>query len=126
MPDTSFIESAAAYCKKLTTRSKSNFYYAFLFLPKERREALEAVYAYCRLVDDVVDEEATVEAKLRGLQQWRDNLEIIYTNAPSNDPVIARLKDAVARFAIRREDMEGIIDGCAMDVEKTRYENWDE
>ena len=43
MPDTSFIESAAAYCKKLTTRSKSNFYYAFLFLPRERREALEAV-----------------------------------------------------------------------------------
>ena len=60
MPDTSFIESAAAYCSKLTTRSKSNFYYAFLFLPRERREALEAVYAYCRLVDDVVDEEAPV------------------------------------------------------------------
>ena len=66
MPDTSFIESAAAYCRKLTTRSQSNFYYAFLFLPRERREALEAVYAYCRLVDDVVDEEAPVDDEAGG------------------------------------------------------------
>ena len=45
MPESSFIHGAAAYCRKLTTKSKANFYYAFLFLPRERREALEAVYA---------------------------------------------------------------------------------
>ena len=126
MPDTSFIESAAAYCKKLTTRSKSNFYYAFLFLPRERREALEAVYAYCRLVDDVVDEEAPVEKKLAGLQRWRGELDSVYAETPSDNPVTERLRAAVSRFAIRREDMEAIIDGCAMDIEKTRYETWDE
>jgi phytoene synthase len=126
MPDTSFIESAAAYCKKLTTRSKSNFYYAFLFLPRERREALEAVYAYCRLVDDVVDEEAPVGKKLEGLARWRRELDHVYAQTPSDNPVSERLRAAVSRFAIRREDMEAIIDGCAMDIEKTRYESWDE
>ena len=126
MPDTSFIESAAAYCKKLTTRSKSNFYYAFLFLPRERREALEAVYAYCRLVDDVVDEEAPVAKKLEGIAKWRLELDAVYGDRPSSHPVTARLRAAVSRFAIRREDMEAIIDGCAMDIEKSRYETWDE
>ena len=126
MPDTSFIESAAAYCKKLTTRSKSNFYYAFLFLPRERRQALEAVYAYCRLVDDVVDEDAPAAKKLEGIARWRLELDAVYGERESSHPVTARLRAAVQRFAIRREDMEAIIDGCAMDIEKTRYESWDE
>ncbi|HEX6835273.1 MAG TPA: squalene/phytoene synthase family protein, partial [Polyangia bacterium] len=126
MPDTSFIESAAAYCKKLTTRSKSNFYYAFLFLPRERREALEAVYAYCRLVDDVVDEDAPVAKKLDGIAQWRRELDAVYGDAAPTHPVSERLRAAVQRFAIRREDMEAIIDGCAMDIGKTRYESWEE
>ena len=57
------IDRAAAYCRELTRRSRSNFYYAFLFLPRVRREALYAVYAFCRLVDDAVDEEATAPEK---------------------------------------------------------------
>ena len=126
MPDTSFIESAAAYCRKLTTRSKSNFYYAFLFLPRERREALEAVYSYCRLVDDVVDEDAPVAKKLDGIARWRRELEAVYGEATPESPVSQRLRAAVQRFGIRREDMDAIIDGCAMDIEKTRYENWEE
>jgi phytoene synthase len=126
MPDTSFIESAAAYCRKLTTRSKSNFYYAFLFLPRERREALEAVYSFCRLVDDVVDEDDTVEKKLQGLSRWRLELDSVYCETVSQDPVVARLRAAVRRFGIRRPDMEAVIDGCAMDIEKTRYATWDE
>ncbi len=126
MPDTSFISSAAAYCKKLTTRSKSNFYYAFLFLPRERREALEAVYAYCRLVDDVVDEEAPVAKKLEGLDRWRRELDAVYGETQSSHPVSERLRAAVQRFGIRRQDMEAVIDGCAMDIDKTRYESWEE
>jgi 15-cis-phytoene synthase len=126
MPDTSFISGAAAYCKKLTTRSKSNFYYAFLFLPRERREALEAVYAYCRLVDDVVDEEAPVAKKLAGIDHWRRELDAVFGDAQPSNPVSERLRAAVQHFGIRRPDMEAIIDGCAMDIDKTRYETWDE
>jgi phytoene synthase len=126
MPDASFIENAAAYCKKLTTRSKSNFYYAFLFLPRERREALEAVYAYCRLVDDVVDEDVPAQQKLDGIAHWRKELDAVYGDATPTHPVSERLRAAVQRFGIRREDMEAVIDGCAMDIDKTRYESWDE
>src|SRR5437762_12774868 len=104
MPDASFIENAAAYCKKLTTRSRSNFYYAFLFLPRERREALEAVYAFCRLVDDVVDEEAPREHKLEGLLSWRRQLDAVYgAGAEELHPVSTKLREALQRFAIRRE-----------------------
>src|SRR6478672_7526456 len=101
MPDTSFIENAAAYCRKLTTRSQSNFYYAFLFLPRERREALEAVYAFCRLVDDVVDEEAPVPKKLEGIARWRAELDLVFAPRvptpgaePTMHPVTAKLKEA--------------------------------
>jgi phytoene synthase len=126
MPDSSFIESAAAYCKKLTTRSKSNFYYAFLFLPRERRQALEAVYAYCRLVDDVVDEDMPAEQKLAGVARWRRELDAVFGDAQPSNPVSERLREALKHFAIQREDMEAVIDGCTMDIEKSRYKNWEE
>jgi phytoene synthase len=126
MPNQSMIANAAAYCRKLTTRSKSNFYYAFLFLPREKREALEAVYSYCRLVDDVVDEDAPAATKLAGIARWRGELDAVYGDAEPTHPVSARLRTAVQRFPIRREDMEAVIDGCAMDVDKTRYADWDE
>src|SRR3954451_11195691 len=105
MATPSFLKTAADYCAKLTQKSQSNFYYAFLFLPKERREALEAVYAYCRLVDDVVDEEASAEHKLAGISRWRDELEAVYGRGTPTHPVTERLRTAVSRFAIRREDM---------------------
>src|SRR5262249_14534095 len=131
MPAPSFLSTAAAYCAKLTQRSQSNFYYAFLFLPRERREALEAVYAYCRLVDDVVDEEAPTETKLAGIEKWRPELDAVYGDAPVLQqelmhPVSLKLREAVRRFDIRREDMEAVIDGCAMDIEKTRYASFSE
>jgi phytoene synthase len=126
MPDTSFIQSAAKYCRKLTTRSNSNFYYAFLFLNRDKREALEAVYAFCRLVDDVVDEEASAAEKLSGIERWRREVARVYSDAQSEDPVVQRLRVAVQKFGVRRQDLEGVIDGCAMDIDKTRYANWEE
>ncbi len=126
MPETSFIADAAAYCGKVTAKSKSNFYYAFFFLPRDQREALEAIYAYCRLVDDVVDEEAPVEKKLAGIAHWRRELDAVFGDGTPSHPVASQLREAVKRFPVRREDLEAVIDGCAMDIEKTRYENWDE
>jgi len=127
MPQASFIADAASrYCRKLTEKSKSNFYYAFLFLSAEKRAALEAVYAFCRLVDDVVDEEAPVETKLAGIAKWREELDAVYNGAESSHPVVFKLREAVSRFAIRREDMEAVIDGCAMDITQNRYQTWDE
>ncbi len=124
------LHQAAAYCRKLTERSKSNFYYAFLFLSTERRRALEAVYAYCRLVDDVVDEEATKEAKEAGLVYWRGQLAILFGDADESavelHAVTSELKSVVERFGVRRQDLEAIIDGCEMDIDARRYATWDE
>jgi 15-cis-phytoene synthase len=120
------IQNAVEYCRKLTARSKSNFYYAFLFLPREKREALEAVYAYCRLVDDVVDEDAPEAAKREGLARWRRELDAVFGDAQPTHPVAARLREAVQRFPIRREDVEAVIDGCEMDITHARYRDWDE
>jgi phytoene synthase len=122
----SLLANAASYCRKLTARSRSNFYYAFLFLPRERREALEAVYAFCRLVDDVVDEEAPDADKHAGIARWRRELDAVYGSAESDHPVTCKLREAVARFPIRREDMEAVIDGCAMDISQRRYRTWEE
>src|SRR5581483_2836591 len=123
-----FIANAAQYCTKLTQRSRSNFYYAFLFLPRERREALEAVYAYCRLVDDVVDEEAPEAQNREGIEKWRRELDAVFSvaGAETSHPVALKLRESVQRFAIRREDMEAVIDGCAMDISYTRYRTWDD
>ncbi len=131
IPGLKGLGEAARYCRKLTSASQSNFYYAFLFLPPERRAGLEAVYAFCRLVDDVVDEEATTEAKLAGLVRWRKELDAVYAaDAPSEEqaahPVVAQLRTALRHFNIQREDMVAIIDGCAMDVERDRYDTWEE
>lgn len=117
---------AARHCRKLVTASQSNFYYAFLFLPPERRAALDAVYAFCRLVDDVVDEEASVDTKLAGLEEWRRELTAVYGDGQTQHPVSEGLRTALRSFPIRQEDMAAIIDGCAMDVSQDRYATWEE
>ena len=126
MQPTSFLKSAADYCRQLTSSSKSNFYYAFLFLPKKRREALEAVYAFCRLVDDVVDECETVEEKRAGIAMWRAEVKALYEGGQLQHPVSQKLRDALVDFQLRREDLDGIIDGCEQDISKRRYDSWEE
>ena len=78
--------AAADYCRKLTARSRSNFYYAFLFLPRDRRTALYAVYAFCRLVDDAADDAASPEEASERLAHWR--IELAAAFDPGGAPTI--------------------------------------
>ena len=112
---------------RLTRRSGSNFYYAFLTLPKRRRDALYAVYAFCRTVDDVADlgpERGADPATLRAeLDRWRRDVARCYDAGPGPEhPIAQRLAVAVREFAIPREALDAIVDGVAMDVDATRYE----
>ena len=118
------LRQAADYCKKLTQKSQSNFYFAFLFLPKERRDALFSVYAFCRLVDDAADDAPTPEAAKDALLGWRKELDSIYGDDAPTHPVAARLKEALTRYPIRRQDMEAVIEGCEWDATRTRYETF--
>ena len=112
---------------RLTRKSRSNFYYAFLTLPRARRDALYAVYAFCRTVDDIADlgdERGTDRAEQRrALDRWRRDVALCYEpGGTPTDPIAARLAQAVRTFAIPRDALLAIIGGVAMDLDRVRYE----
>lgn len=100
---------------------KSNFFLGFLLLPKPKREALSAVYAYCRLIDDIVDEPGPADEARRQLDFWRGEIEALYAGNPTHEVSRALLKP-VADYAIPKHAFLEMIRGCAMDLEGTRYE----
>jgi phytoene synthase len=110
---------------ELTRRSRSNFYYAFLFLPRARREALYAVYAFCRIVDDIVDGGGHRARQRAELDRWRTEVARCYGGGLPQSPVARRLAEAVAAYPIPRAALEAIIDGVAMDLDHSSYETFD-
>ena len=116
---------------RLTRRSRSNFFFAFLTLPRPRRDALYAVYAFCRTVDDIVDlseERGLDRAQAQDqLEHWRREVARCYAPASApEEPIAQRLALAVRQFGIPREALEAIIDGVAMDLEGGGYETVEE
>jgi phytoene synthase len=108
------------YCQQKAAASGSSFYYSFLFLPPERRRAITALYAFCREVDDVVDECSDAQLAHAKLAWWRSELAQAYEGRPSH-PVALALADAVSRFNLPQELLAEIIDGMEMDLTQTRY-----
>ena len=107
----------------LTRRSRSNFYYAFLTLPRARRDALYAVYAFCRTVDDVADLGRDPGAQRAELARWRaDVARCFEPGPPPGHPIARQLAAAVRAYPIPRSALEAIIDGCEMDLERVRFE----
>ncbi|HSE93361.1 MAG TPA: presqualene diphosphate synthase HpnD [Methylomirabilota bacterium] len=119
--------SPADLVSRLTRRSRSNFYYAFLVLPRPRRDALYAVYAFCRTVDDIADlgsERGATPAAMRAeLDTWRREVARCYAAGEAPEQPIARqLRAAVQRYPIPRAALEAIIEGVAMDVDGVTFE----
>jgi phytoene synthase len=108
------------YCQQKAAGSGSSFYYSFLFLPQARRRAITALYAFCREVDDVVDE--AVDPQLAGtrLAWWRQEVERLFTGNPQH-PVTRALQPALAPYGISAQQLREIIDGMEMDLRQTRY-----
>ncbi len=111
-------------CAEITRRSSSNFYYAFMLLAPERRQALYAVYAFCRFVDDIADDAAVRDPAVM-LARWREELDRVYGGEPTR-PVSRALADAARRFTIPREYFEEVIAGVEMDLTRKRYRTFDE
>jgi phytoene synthase len=120
-------------CRAVTRASRSNFAYAFLFLPKPKREALYGIYAFCRISDDVVDEgfadigpspgshgPVSGTTPTERLKAWRAELDACFRGAPRH-PVTRRLAETLARFPIPRTYFEELLDGVEMDLVKARY-----
>jgi phytoene synthase len=122
---------AQQYCTALTKGSGSNFYYSFLFLPKMRREAMYAVYAFCREIDSVVDEPSQGSDPRAALASRRAELAAMYqasaTEAESSlSPVMACLARHVRQFDIPRNYFEDVIAGVEMDLSVHRYTTFEE
>ena len=112
-----------AYCQEKASSSGSSFYYSFMFLPPERRQAITALYAFCREVDDVVDECHDVQVAQAKLDWWRNEVRQVYGGQPQH-PVGQALQDIVQRFPLPMEQLLEIIDGMQMDLTQTRYLDW--
>ena len=108
------------YCQQKAAASGSSFYYSFLFLPPERRRAITALYAFCREVDDVVDECNDAQIAATKLAWWRTEVANLYAGTPQH-PVTQALAPAVAPFGIAEERLGEIITGMEMDLTQTRY-----
>ena len=112
--------SPEAYCQDKAARSGSSFYYSFLFLPPERRQAITALYAFCREVDDVVDEIHDPQVAGAKLAWWRDELERTLQGQPQH-PVGRALAGPIRRYGLEAEHLRAIIDGMAMDLNPVLY-----
>ena len=107
------------FCREVTRRSASSFYYALRLLPPVRRKALYAVYAFCRAVDDAVDEGECADAP-RLIAEWRAELDRCYRGAPLH-PVTVALAASLDRFPVPETALTAVIDGVEMDLVKHRY-----
>ena len=108
------------YCQQKTVQSGSSFYYSFLFLPPERRRAITALYAFCREVDDTVDECTDQSIARIKLAWWRGEVSTMFTGAPSH-PVMLALQPHLAVYDLQQKHLQAIIDGMEMDLDQTRY-----
>ncbi len=112
--------SPQAYCQQKAAASGSSFYYSFLFLPKAKREAITALYAFCREVDDVADECADANIARTKLAWWRNEIRQLYAGNPQH-PVTKALLPAIDAYKMDEEHFLEIIDGMEMDLDQNRY-----
>ncbi|WP_042426075.1 presqualene diphosphate synthase HpnD [Comamonas granuli] len=108
------------YVEQQAAASGSSFYYAFLFLPRPRRAAITAFYAFCRAVDDVVDEVADASVAQRKLAWWQGEVAQAFRGQPTH-PVTQALMPHVDTYQIEPRHLLAVIEGCQMDLEQTRY-----
>ena len=111
------------YCKQKVAQSGSSFTVSFIFLPKTQREAMTALYAFCREVDDVVDECSDYTVAQTKLNWWKSEVTNLYANTPQH-PVTKALQPFISQFNLAQEHFLEIIDGMEMDLKFNRYEDF--
>ena len=111
------------YCQEKAAKSGSSFYYAFLFLPPERRRAITALYAFCREVDDVVDEARDESVARIKLAWWRTQIDQMFAGKAEH-PVTLALQPHLESCGITRDRLIAVIDGMQMDLDQSRYLDW--
>jgi len=111
------------FCQQRAAASGSSFYYSFLFLPAERRRAITALYAFCREVDDVVDETEDANVARLKLAWWRDEIARAFSGHAQH-PVAIALQQYAATFGLESRLLIEVIDGMQMDLDQNRYHDY--
>jgi len=111
------------YCQQKAAASGSSFYYSFMFLEPRRRQAITALYAFCREVDDVVDDCPDPALARTTLAWWRTEIDALYAGRPGH-PVTQALAVSIKNFSLPQEQLHEIIDGMEMDLQQARYEDF--
>ena len=115
------------HSRALTKKSASNLALAFILLPREKRDAMSALYAFCRAVDDVADEDAApVEKRKAELAAWREDIRRACENKNPQFILNQEFAPVIQKFKLPFALFDELIKGCEMDLEKLRYENFDE
>ncbi len=113
--------------KGITRSSRTNFLYSFLILPKSQRQAIETVYAFCRVVDDIVDGDAPGQVSPHAqLDQWRDEIQSCFNGHAPRHPLARELKRVLQAFPIPQEHFLALIRGMEMDLSRRRYASFAE
>jgi 15-cis-phytoene synthase len=115
------------HSRAITRKSASNLALAFILLPRQKRDAMSVLYAFCRKVDDVADEESVLTEKRRTqLAEWRADVKRACENQAPQFPVNRELQSVIQKFSLRFELFDELIKGCEMDLEIKRYENFEQ
>ncbi|NWF24903.1 presqualene diphosphate synthase HpnD [Streptomyces sp. PKU-EA00015] len=123
------VQAAYRYCEAVTGQQARNFAYGIRLLPADKRQAMSALYAFSRRVDDIGDGALTPEAKYARLEDTRQLLDRIRKGAVDDDdtdPVAVALADAAQCFPLPLDGLDELIDGVLMDVRGKTYETWDD
>ena len=120
------IDEAYRHCRAIAHKHGANFSVGFRFLPKTKRRAVYAAYAFCRVADDIADEDTKpASQRVDELNAWQRELDACYAGSPTQ-PITIALADALQHFDIPKSAFIALIDGCRQDMVKTRYETFDE
>jgi phytoene synthase len=122
LPDT---EASYRLCREIAKEHSKTFYFASLFLAPEKRRAIWAVYAFCRVADDLVDSSAPAAERLAALDDWQDGLYAVYEGRPSSDVMVA-FADAVAQYDIPIAPALSLLRGARSDITIRRYETYED
>ncbi len=114
-----------SYCHHVCKKSRSNFFYTFYLFGRKRRRALEAFYAFCRKVDDAVDQATSQEKAVQAIQYWKEEVARIYKKTPEH-PVGKALSPVVKEFQIPQLYLNEIISGCEIDLYQKSYDTFKE
>lgn len=116
MPETFPPQQAIQEVRARVCASRTSFHAGMAILPKARREAMYALYAFCREVDDIADDGATLEIRRGGLQQWREKISALFQRGEPTEFITQALLPAIKEYALVEEDFQAIIDGMEMDA----------